>query len=89
MSYTEEELALQALTAHNNALEKLRITRDKLLQETDYTQLSDVITLNGVELTTQYQNYRQLLRDLPAQYESDLSFLDESTAIYPTLPGVV
>lgn len=89
VTYTAEELAQQQLTAHNNAMETLRTKRDKLLQETDYTQLADVMALNGTELTTQFQTYRQLLRDLPAQYESDLSFVDESTITYPTLPGVV
>lgn len=85
---TEEEIAAQNLALHNQAIEKLRIKRDKLLQETDYTQLSDVMALNGTELTTQFQIYRQTLRDLPAQYESDLSFVDESTIVYPILPGV-
>lgn len=87
--YTQEQIEQQLLTQHNQALDALRIKRDKLLQETDYTQLNDVIILNGPELTAEYQTYRQQLRDLPAQYENDLSFIDESTIIYPTLPGVV
>jgi len=87
ISQTEEELAAIKLAQHNSAMEKLRNKRDMLLAETDFTQLADVININGIELTQLYQEYRQALRDLPNSYESDSEFVDESTVTYPTKPG--
>ena len=84
---TEEQLLAQQLIQHNDAMYLLRIRRDQLLTETDFTQLQDVATVNGVELTEQYTTYRQALRDLPTSYEADPTFIDESSVIYPTKPG--
>jgi len=84
---TEEQLLQGMINIHINAMAQLRMKRDNLLTATDYTQLADVMTLNGEQLTTQYNVYRQELRDLPAIYESNLEFLDESTAVYPVIPG--
>ena len=84
---TEEELAAIKLAQHNSAMETLRNKRDKLLADTDFTQLADVIKLNGVELTQLYEEYRQALRDLPNSYETDSEFINESTVTYPTKPG--
>ena len=87
MAPTEEQLLQGMINIHINAMAQLRMKRDNLLTATDYTQLADVMTLNGEQLTTQYNVYRQELRDLPAIYESNLEFLDESTAVYPVIPG--
>ena len=84
---TIEELAAIKLAQHNSAMETLRNKRDMLLAETDFTQLADVIKINGVELTQLYEDYRQALRDLPNSYESDSEFVSESTVTYPTKPG--
>jgi hypothetical protein len=84
---TEAQLLEQQLRQHNDAVYLLRIRRDQLLAETDFTQLQDVKTINGVELTEQYATYRQSLRDLPTSYEADPTFIDESVVIYPTKPG--
>jgi hypothetical protein len=84
---TEEELAAIKLAQHNSAMETLRNKRDMLLAETDFTQLADVIKINGTELTQLYEDYRQVLRDLPNSYESDNEFVNESTVTYPTKPG--
>lgn len=83
---TEEELAAIKLAQHNSAMETLRSKRDQLLAETDFTQLSDIIKINGTELTQLYEEYRQALRDLPSSYESDSEFVNESTVTYPTYP---
>ena len=83
---TEEELAAIKLAQHNSAMETLRQKRDQLLAETDFTQLSDIIKINGTELTQLYEEYRQALRDLPSSYESDSEFINESTVTYPTYP---
>jgi len=44
---------------------QLRATRDKMLQETDWTQLPDVCEILSEEEKNNYKNYRQYLRDLP------------------------
>jgi hypothetical protein len=84
---SEEQLLLAKINTHINAMAQLRMTRDTLLTATDYTQLADVIALNGEQLTTAYNTYRQELRDLPTLYENDPEFLDASTAVYPVIPG--
>ena len=84
---TEEELASIKLAQHNSAMETLRNKRDMLLAETDFTQLADVISINGIELTQLYEEYRQALRDLPNSYEADSEFINESNVTYPTKPG--
>ena len=85
--HTPEQLASIILEQHNTAMKILRGKRDKLLAETDFTQLADIIKINGVELTQLYEEYRQALRDLPNSYESDNEFVNESTVTYPTKPG--
>jgi len=84
---TEEELAAIKLAQHNSAMETLRKKRDKLLVDTDFTQLADIIKINGTELTQLYEEYRQALRDLPSSYATDTEFVSESTVTYPTKPG--
>ncbi len=81
--YQIQQPDLSAL--HISAMVYLREKRDRLLKETDFSQLSDVVTLNGTALTQAYITYRQQLRDLPSQYENDSNFVDERTAVYPTL----
>lgn len=83
---TEEELAAIKLSHHNSAMETLRNKRDKLLAETDFTQVADVITINGTELNQLFVVYRQALRDLPNSYEVDSEFVNESIVTYPAYP---
>lgn len=85
--YTEEQQLLAKINTHIQAMAQLRMTRDTLLTATDFTQLADVIALNGEQLTTAYNAYRQELRDLPSLYDSDPEFLDISTAVFPVKPG--
>ena len=49
----------------NILLEELRIKRDQLLTETDWTQLADVQAIHSNDWKTSWANYRQSLRDLP------------------------
>jgi hypothetical protein len=88
VTQTEEEALATKAIYHNNAMEILRSKRDKLLAETDFTQLADVIKINGTELTLLYEEYRQALRDLPNSYSNDSDFVDEASVTYPTKPGV-
>jgi hypothetical protein len=83
---SEEELSILHATQHDDAMMALRQKRDMLLTASDYTQLADIIKKNGEALTLRFEKYRQSLRDLPALYNEDMSFLSESSVVYPTLP---
>ena len=66
----------------------LRIERNKLIAETDWTQLKD-IDLDIIR-ERNWKNYRQALRDLPAKSNPKLdSFgnLDMSSVSWPTKPS--
>lgn len=60
------------------ALAKLRVKRDGLLKECDWTQISDS-PLNS-DKKTEWATYRQVLRDLPEN-------TDPSNPTYPTKPS--
>ena len=70
-------------TSENNklGLANLREQRDKLLKDSDWTQLSD----NGLseEKKTEWQTYRQQLRDLPSGISTKE---DIKNLVYPTKP---
>jgi len=61
---------------------QLRYQRDRLLLDSDFTQLSDVTISEGAR--AEWQAYRQALRDLPATY-ADATSIDE--VVFPTEPG--
>ena len=72
---TEEQLRSE-LSALENAepMRRLRIRRDALLKQTDWSQGKDV----PVGIQSSYVNYRQQLRDLPS---TATPVLDETTAV--------
>ena len=86
---TEEEV--------NNKIEELkksepfrllRVIRNKLIAETDWTQLKD-IDLDIIR-ERNWKNYRQALRDLPAKSNPKLSedgTLDMSSVSWPDKPS--
>ena len=62
----------------------LRVERDRLLAETDWTALGDVTMSNNMK------TYRQALRDLPASSSPSLNQyydLDFSSVTWPTKPS--
>tara|TARA_Y100001933_G_scaffold78176_1_gene79349 strand:+ start:4269 stop:4655 length:387 start_codon:yes stop_codon:yes gene_type:complete len=66
----------------------LREERNKLIAETDWTQLKD-IDLDIIR-ERNWKNYRQALRDLPAKSNPKLNsmgFLDMSSVTWPTIPS--
>lgn len=85
---SEEEQLAAKIERHNKVMTELRTVRNQLLANTDYTQLNDIIAINGIELTQLFVDYRQLLRDLPSLYEDNLDFSDINTVEYPIMPGV-
>ena len=84
---TEEQLRNELSILENaEPMRRLRIHRDKLLKETDWTQGKDV----PVGIQSSYVNYRQQLRDLPSTAKP---VLDDSTVVgitsvtWPTKPS--
>ena len=61
--------------------EQVRVNRDQLLKDSDWTQISD----NGLseEKKTEWQTYRQQLRDLPDGISTKE---DIKNLVYPTEP---
>ena len=74
---TNEELDSVDVTAYLNdkAFELLRVKRNQLIAETDYLALADVT------LTDEMRDYRQALRDLPA------NTVDPANPVWPVKPG--
>ena len=64
---------------YNEIAKKVRTKRDKLLSETDWTQMKDT-ALTKTEVK-RYADYRQALRDIPQQegfpYDVDFPALEE------------
>ena len=84
---TEEQLRNELSILENvEPMRRLRIQRDALLKETDWSQGKDV----PVGIQSSYVNYRQQLRDLPS---TATPVLDDSTAVgissvtWPTKPS--
>ena len=86
---TEEEVnaKLSELQAEE-PFKLLREERNRLIAETDWTQLKD-IDLDIVR-ERNWKNYRQTLRDLPAKSNPKLNSmggLDMSSVTWPTIPS--
>ena len=62
-------------------LEELRVKRNKLLVESDWTQFRDVILADDEA----WKTYRQALRDLPSKVEPKLN--EDMDALFPTKPN--
>ena len=75
-----EERALEELNIEREAAEryKLRINRNILLQDSDWTQLLDIPFNTGI--LSEWQIYRQALRDLPS------NTIDLFNPIWPEIP---
>lgn len=67
---TSEEKQAKLDDAFNIFIENLRLERNRLLQATDWTELPSARNNHSVEWASNYDNYRQQLRDLPSQYTS-------------------
>jgi hypothetical protein len=59
----------------------IRQKRDEKLKQSDYSQLVDVV-LPGTSVLTDWQGYRQDLRDLPSTYASD-----SDSVVWPVEPS--
>ena len=83
-SYQANEFIItdgEAVVRTDNTLEILRLKRDALLTESDWTQVNDspLTDANKAEWAT----YRQTLRDLPSQYSDNDNIND---VVFPTQP---
>ena len=79
----EIEAELARLIAEQ-ALKALRTRRNQLLTETDWVTLKAIDDSNdglGIQLPQVWMDYRQALRDLPA------NTVDPANPVWPTKPG--
>ena len=97
LEWLDETQTMQTEEEVNNKITELeaaeptrqvRVIRDRLLAESDWTQNRDVILLND----TTWQQYRQDLRDLPASASFTPSLdsngdLDMSSVTWPLKPS--
>jgi hypothetical protein len=65
-TYDIEDLPIDML--YEKFITELRIERDKLLKESDFMCLKDIINIKGQEWENDCIIYRQKLRDLPQKY---------------------
>ena len=86
---TEEEINAKVTELSNSEpMKLLREERNKLIAETDWTQLKD-IDLDIIR-ERNWKNYRQALRDLPAKSNPKLDNfgnLDMASVTWPTKPS--
>jgi len=86
---TEDELNAKITELEaSEPTRQVRVIRDRLLAESDWTQNRDVVLLND----TTWQQYRQDLRDLPASASFTPSLdsngdLDMSSVTWPLKPS--
>ena len=71
----------EAVARTDNILEILRLKRDALLTESDWTQVNDSPLTDAKK--AEWATYRQALRDLPSQY-TDSDNIDD--VVFPTQP---
>ncbi len=71
----------EAVIRTDNTLEILRLKRDALLTESDWTQVNDSPLSDAKK--TEWSTYRQALRDLPSSHQSTTNFDD---VVFPSQP---
>ena len=71
----------EAVARIDNILEILRLKRDALLTESDWTQVNDSPLTDAKK--AEWSTYRQELRDLPSSHQSTTNFDD---VVFPTQP---
>lgn len=71
----------EAVARTDNILEILRLKRDALLIESDWTQVNDSPLSDTKK--AEWATYRQELRDLPSSHQSTTNFDD---VVFPTQP---
>jgi hypothetical protein len=65
-------------------MSNLRLERNSLLEKCDWTQLED---FTNISIKNQYKDYRQKLRDLPAEYEN-LEDYNTAVVAWPVKPVI-
>ena len=69
-------------------MEELREKRNKLLAESDFSQLIDVQNILSDDEKISWTHYRQTLRDLPETYSNN-DELNVNLVVFPTKPSDV
>lgn len=75
--YVDNKFVYKDLSTNDEKAAAIRIQRDQLLEQSDWTQAKDISLSNDAD----WKTYRQALRDIPAQsgFPTDVTF--------PTKPG--
>lgn len=68
-------------------VEHIRQRRDNLFRDCDWTQLSDIQSVQTQEWITAWKTYRQALRDLPEVYLNN-NIYNINDIIWPEIPNV-
>ena len=85
-AFTQEDINNRNREKRDNFYSALRAERNRLLQESDWTQVVDLQALKSQQWIDSWRTYRQSLRDLPAQYENIENY-DSVSISWPTEPG--
>lgn len=83
---TEEDINNRNQRKKDNFFNSLRSQRNRLLAESDWTQVVDLQNSKSVDWIDLWKSYRQQLRDLPAKYENDNNY-DYSSVMWPSTPS--
>jgi hypothetical protein len=70
----------------NSFINSVRELRNKLLQESDFLCLCDLVTKNGEQYLNDVTDYRQQLRDFPNLFENDGTIYNLTTIKWPIKP---
>ena len=71
----------------NEALDILRMKRNSLLSNCDWTMAPDLVTLYGQTWVDNWKTYRQQLRDLTNTYKNTTTIFDPESVIFPSKPN--
>jgi hypothetical protein len=88
LSERKFEPSISIETTKFDLMIQLREERNKRLLETDWTQLTDVVSMMNETNIANWKKYRQDLRNLPAKYDTDDNFKDISQIEWPEINNV-
>jgi hypothetical protein len=80
--------AIPTIVLYNNFITLLKTHRDKLLKESDFMCLSDLVQMNGPAWEQDVYQYRQQLRDLPDLYTNPNVVYNIANVVWPTKPNM-
>lgn len=73
---------------YNEFIKELKEQRNKLLQDSDFMCLHDLISIKGQDYANDITSYRQQLRDLPNLYLNAGVVYNINSVVWPTKPNL-